>query len=61
VDFEDELIIALSELNKERRKNKSLKEDLIMLKEGIEEVRQVFMNLRAYLDESKVIEETLKD
>jgi hypothetical protein len=34
VDSEAELISALSELNKERRENKSLKEELIRIKEG---------------------------
>jgi hypothetical protein len=41
VDFEVELINALSELNKERRENKSLKEELIKLKEGSEEVNRL--------------------
>jgi hypothetical protein len=39
VDFEDELISSLSEINKERRENKSLKEELIRLKESTREVR----------------------
>jgi hypothetical protein len=34
VDLEAELISALSDLKRERKKNKSLKEELIKLKEG---------------------------
>jgi hypothetical protein len=34
VDLEVELIISLSDLKRERNKNKSLKEELIKLKEG---------------------------
>jgi len=34
VDLEEELISALSDLKSERRKNKSLKEELIKLKES---------------------------
>jgi hypothetical protein len=47
VDFEIELISALSELNKERRENKSLNEELIKLTEGSGEVRQVVINLKS--------------
>jgi len=39
MDFEIALISALGELNKERRENKFLKEELIKLKEGTGEVK----------------------
>jgi hypothetical protein len=55
VDFEAELISSLSEINKERRENKSLKEESIMLREGSRDVRQVFMNLKAQLDEANLL------
>ena len=52
VDLEVELICALSELKRERNKNKSLKEELIKLKEGSqnpnkksEEVQQIIINI----------------
>jgi hypothetical protein len=68
VDLEAELISALSDLKRERRKNKSLKEELIKLKEGSqnpnknsEEVQQIIINLKVQLEEAKVIEETLKN
>jgi hypothetical protein len=68
VDLEEELINALSEIKRERKKNKSLKEELIKLKEGsqnpnknFEEVQQIIINLKVQLEEAKVIEETLKN
>jgi hypothetical protein len=50
---------------KERRKNKSLKEELIELKKGSqnpnsEEVQQMITNLKFQLEEAKRIEEACK-
>jgi hypothetical protein len=60
VDLEAELISALSDLRRERKKNKSLKEELIKLKEGsqnpnknFEEVQQIIINLKVQLEEAK--------
>jgi hypothetical protein len=67
VDLEAELINALSEIKRERKKNKSLKEELIKLKEGSqnpknsEEVQQMIMNLKVQVEEARRIEETLKN
>jgi uncharacterized protein YigA (DUF484 family) len=66
VDLEAELINTLSELKRERKKNKSLKEELIKLKEGSqnpnsEEVQQMIMNLKFQVEEARRIEETLKN
>jgi hypothetical protein len=67
VDLEAELINVLSEVKRERKKNKYLKEELIKLKEGSqnyensEEVQQIIINLKVQLEEAKVIEETLKN
>jgi hypothetical protein len=67
VNLEEELISALSDLRIERKKNKSLKEELSKLKEGFqnprknsEEAKKTIIDLRIQLEESKVIEETLK-
>jgi len=51
VDIEVEILSALSELKLERKKNKSLKEELIKIKEGSqnsnpEEVQRMIMNLK---------------
>jgi len=68
VDIKAGLIITLSEVKIERKKNKSLKEKLIKLKEGShnpnensEEVQHIIINLNLYLEEDKLIEETLKN
>ena len=68
MDLQAELIIALSDLRRERKKNKSLNEELIKLKEGSqnpnknsEEVQQIIINLKVQLKEAKAIEETLKN
>jgi hypothetical protein len=61
VDFEAQLVGALSEINKERREKKSLEEELIRIKEGSREGRKVVINLKYHLDKAKLIEETLKD
>ena len=60
MDLEAELISALSELKKERNKNKQLKEELSKTKESIqgsnlEETKKVFMDLKVKLEESKMI------
>jgi hypothetical protein len=65
VDLEEELINTLSELKKERKKNKSLKGELIKLKESSqnpksEENQQIILNLKFQVKESKRIEEILK-
>jgi hypothetical protein len=66
VDLEVELINALSELKKERKKYKSLKEELIKLKDGFqnpnpEEGYQMIMNLKVQVEDTRRIEETLKN
>jgi hypothetical protein len=53
-------------VKRERKKNKSLKEELIKLKEGsqnpnFEEVQQMNMNLKVQVEEARRIEETLKN
>jgi hypothetical protein len=60
VDLEEELVNALSDLKRERRKNKSLKEGSQKPKKNSEEVQQIIINLKVWLEESKVIEETVK-
>ena len=66
MDLEGELISALEELEKERKKNKLLKKELSKIKESIqgstnpEETKKVFMDLQVKLEESKMIEETLR-
>jgi hypothetical protein len=68
VDLEAKIISALSDLKRERRKNKSLKEELIKIKENyqnpnkfFEEVQRILINLKVQLEESRVIEETRKN
>jgi hypothetical protein len=66
VDLEEELINALSELKIERKKNKSLKEELIKLKEdsqnpNSEKYQQMIMKLKVQVEEVRRIEETLKN
>jgi chromosome segregation ATPase len=54
---------VLDELKKEREENKSLREELIKLKEGFqipEEVQQMIMNLKVQIEEARRIEETYK-
>ena len=64
MDLEGELISALSELKKERKKNKQLKEELNKMKESVQasinpqETKKVFMDLKVELEEAKMIEET---
>jgi hypothetical protein len=66
VDLEVELISALSELKIERKKNKSLKEELVKVKvssknPNYEESQQNFMKLKIQVEEARRIEETLKN
>jgi hypothetical protein len=65
VDLEAELISALSELKKERKKNKSLKGELLKLKESSqspnsEEDQQMIMKLKFQVEEARRIEEILR-
>ena len=64
VYLEAELISSLSELNKERKKNKLLKKELGELKESSgrnpEETKKVFIDLKIQLEEVKVIKDILK-
>jgi hypothetical protein len=57
----------LCELKRERKKNKSLKEELIKIKEGSQnpnknskEVWKMIINLKVQVEEARRIEETLK-
>ena len=66
MDLEVELISSLSELKKERKKNKQLKEELSKTKENIqgsnpEETKEVFMDMKVKLEEARMIEETLTE
>ena len=62
MDLEAELISALEELNKERKKNKLLKKELSKIKESTqdstisEEIKKAFMDLKVKLEEAKMIE-----
>jgi hypothetical protein len=62
VYLEAELISALDELTKERKKNMYLKEQLVKKhsQESFEESQQVIVNLKSYLEEARRIEETYK-
>ena len=66
MNLEGELISALCDLKKERKKNKELKEELSKMKERIqdsinpEETKRVFIDLKVKLEEAKIIEETLR-
>ena len=63
MDLEEELLSSLSELKKERKKNKQLKEELSKIKEiiqDLEETKKAFMDLQVKLKEVKRIEETLR-
>jgi hypothetical protein len=64
VDLRAEIIIALEEIRKERKKNKSLKEELKM-KEGYpnsnsEEIEEMITSLKIQIEEEKIIEEVLR-
>ena len=60
------MISALEELNKERKKNKLLKKELIRIKESTqdstisEEINKSSLDLKVKLEEAKMIEETLR-
>jgi hypothetical protein len=69
-DLEGELISALEELRRYRRKNKSLKEQLLDYKEeqksreeevskSIKKTKQIIVDLKTQLQEAKRIEEIL--
>ena len=66
MDLEGEMISALEELNKERKKNKLLKKELSKIKESTqdstisEEIKKAFMDLKVKLEEAKMIEESLR-
>ena len=66
MDLEGELINALEELNKERKKNKLLKKELSRIRESTqdstipEEVKQAYLDLKVKLEEAKMIEESLR-
>ena len=61
--LEVELISALEELNKERKKNKLLKKELSKIKESTQdstiskEIKKAFIDLKVKLEEAKIIEE----
>ena len=53
MNIEEELLSALSDLRKQRKKNKSLKEEISRLKEdsqsscrNLEETKQIFIDLK---------------
>ena len=66
VDLEAELVSALEELQKERKKNKLLKKELSILKEEIhnstssKELKQAYLDLKVQWEEAQVIEESLR-
>ena len=66
MDLEGELISALEELNKERKKNKLLKKEPSKIKESTqdstisEEIKKAFLDLKVKLEEAKMIEESLR-
>ena len=59
VDIEEEMIIALSELKEEIKKNKLLKKELGELKESsrinLEQTKNIFIYLKIQLEEANVI------
>ena len=67
VNLEAELINALKELRKERKKNKLLEKELGQVKESTQNIttlgeeRKSFMDLKAKLEEAKVNEESLRE
>ena len=66
MNLEEELISALCDLKKERKKNKKLKEELSKMKESIkdsinpEETKKNFIDLKIKIEEANMIEETLR-
>jgi hypothetical protein len=63
VDYKEKLISAIKYLRKEREENKSSKKELMKQKQsvqGSEKDQQVIKNLKAQLEESRRIEETLE-
>ena len=67
MDLEGELISALEELEKERKKNKLLKKELSKIKVSTqdfinsEETKKAFMDLKFKLEEVKMIDESLRE
>lgn len=65
VDLEGELITALDELERERKKNKQLMKELSKKRESIqdsinpEEKKEVFIDIKVKLEEANMIEEIL--
>jgi hypothetical protein len=65
VDLEEELISALDELDKDKNKNRSIKNELVKLKEGsqnpkFEEDQHMIMNLKFQVEEAIRIDEACK-
>jgi hypothetical protein len=65
VDLREELINDLEELRRQRKKNKSFKGELLMLKEdsqnpNSEKDQQMIMNLKVQVEEAIRIEEILR-
>ena len=66
MDLEEELISALEELAKERKKNRILKKELSKIEESThntaipEEIKKALMDLKVKLEETKMIEESLR-
>lgn len=63
VDLEEDIISALSELKKERKKNKKLKEELRKIKESIQdpgETKKAFKDIKVKMEEANRTEETLR-
>ena len=66
VDLEAELISALEELHKERKKNKLLKKELSRIREDIQdstsskELKQAYLDLKVQWEDAQVIEESLR-
>ena len=66
VHLEAELVSALEELHKERKKNKLLKKELSRIREDIQdstsskELKQAYLDLKVQWEEAKVIEKSLR-
>ena len=62
MDLEAELISALEELGKERKKNKLLNKELGKIKESTQEITIPGEMKKAFMDlKSKIIEESLRE
>ena len=66
VDLDAELVSALEELDKARKKNKLLKKELSRIRKDIQdstyskELKQAHLDLKVQWEEAKVIEESLR-